>query len=755
MSFKKKNKKRLDGFATDSPRKKHRKGNDKSPKMKGMSNAISAQDIIKALKQAKRPLRMHDLFKEMRLSRKHKDVLELLLMDLLQQGKVLRLRGGAFGLAESLHTVTGVLEVQRSGMGFVIPDDKRRKDIFVAPTMFNRAMHGDRVVVAILPGQRGKNPDGRILRVLERAHEQMTCRVVKKLGKSGFLCRPTDPRLRISLLVDPEELGHKPAINELLIVQPEEMVEEGLWGAIALESIGKEDDVKVQEKLVKLNYDIPTKFPEEVLAEAQGMPKIPSEEDFQGRVDLRHLDLVTIDGATARDFDDAIYVERQGDGYRLWVAIADVSHYVRPESELDEEAELRANSYYFPQSVEPMFPEALSNGLCSLNPRVPRLAVVAETYFYSDGSYGKSKFYEAIIESKARLTYSEVNEGLLQKEEEVRKKLAPVLPMLEAAEELARLLKKQRSMRGSLDFDLPEALIEFNVYGETMDIRRKTRHFGHMMIEEFMIAANEAVARFLTEKEAPFLYRIHPDPDTDKLIGLFRLLRRTELGEHVPEKPTPEALQYLLKEAEGTELEFLVNRLTLRTMMQAQYVPDHQGHFGLASECYCHFTSPIRRYADLVVHRALKNRLGVAGYEEIPSAGQLQETGDHLNTRERKAMEAEREIRKRLTVLFLRDRVGEEFTGVISGVTDFGFWVELEEIMAEGLVRLSTMDDDYYGFFPERQELVGERTGKIYKLGQNVRVWLSEVNLPRLEVNLNIAHESVYDVDEAEDKNTL
>lgn len=738
MKFMKKKKKRSDAKGHSSSPKKSRKPST-------MGYALNAQDVLKALKQAKRPLRMHDLFRELRLSKKHKDVLELLLEDLLAQGKVLRLRGGAYGLAESLRTINGQFEVQRSGMGFVLPDDKKYKDIFVAPTMFNGAMHGDRVVVAILPGQRGKNPDGRILRVLERAHEKLTCRVVRKLGKSGFLCRPTDPRLRISLLVDPDELDHKPVNNELLVVAPEELVEEGLWGAVALESLGREDDVKVQERLVKLNHDIPGAFPEEVLEQAAGMPAVPSEQDTAGRVDLRHLDLVTIDGATARDFDDAVYVERQGDGYRLWVAIADVSHYVRTGSALDAEAQLRANSYYFPQSVEPMFPEALSNGLCSLNPRVDRLAVVAETYFYADGSYGKSKFYEAVIQSKARLTYSEVQQGLLLRDDEVRKKLAPVLPMLEAAEELARLLKEQRSMRGSLDFDLPEAQIEFNVYGETMDIKRKVRHFGHMMIEEFMIAANEAVARYLTEHEAPFLYRIHPDPDPDKLTGLFRLLSRTELGEDIPQMPGPQALQHILKKAEGTELEFLVNRLALRTMMQAQYIPEHQGHFGLASECYSHFTSPIRRYADLVVHRALKNRLHIEGYADIPSAAALRDVGDHLNTRERKAMEAEREIRKRLTVLFMRDRVGEEFTGVVSGVTDFGFWVELEEVMAEGLVRLSTMDDDYYGFIPERQELVGERTGKIYRLGQKVRVWLADVNLARLEVNLNIAEESVHD----------
>lgn len=718
----------------------------KKKNKKTFENApITQNDIIQALRQSRRPLRMHDLYQALRISKKFKKAIEAILADLLEQGKVLRLRGGAYGLAEQMKMVTGTLQVQRSGMGFVLPENKKGNDVFVSSMMMNGAMHGDKVVAAILPGRHGKNPEGRIVRILERAHDTLTCRVTRRMGKMGYICKPTDPRLRISLLVDPGEIGHKPAKNELLVVQPEEQLEDGLWGAVALESLGKEDDAAVQELLVKTNHDIPREFPDEVLAQAKSLPEVPSEEDFINRIDLRHIDFVTIDGAKAKDFDDAVYVERQGDGYRLWVAIADVSHYVPLGSALDTEAVERANSYYFPQSVEPMFPEALSNGLCSLNPRVPRLAMVAETYFYADGSYGKSKFYPAVIESKARLTYGQVNRALFEKDAQEQKILQPVLPMLEGAEELARLLKNKRAERGSLDFDLPEPEISFNIYGETIDIRRRVRHFGHQIIEEFMIAANEAVARFLTEKEQAFLYRIHPDPDGEKLTGFFRTLGRTNLAESLPEKATPEALQHLLKLAEGTEQEFIVNRLALRTMMQAQYTPDHDKHFGLASECYCHFTSPIRRYADLVVHRSLKQALAVEGYETLPSIGELSAVADNLNKQERKAMEAEREILKRLTVLFLREHIGKEFTGVISGITDFGFWVELEEVMAEGLVRISTVEDDYYGFFPERQELIGERTGKRFHLGQPVRVWLHEINVPRLEINFLLTENVAYD----------
>jgi len=714
----------------------------KSKKKNDAELALSHNDLLALFKEARRPLKLDDLLRMAGVSKRWKKGLEMQLEDLKNQGRVLRLRGGAWGLAEQLKMLTGTLEVQRSGVGFVLPEDRKRGDVFVAPHAMADAMHGDRVVVALLPGGRqGKNVEGRIVRILERAHETMTCRVVRKLGGEGYLCRPTDPRLRISLMVTTDVLEEKPGKGELLVVRPEEQVEEGLWSAVALESLGNEEAAGVQERLVKLNNDIPMAFPPSVVQEAAALPAVPSAEDFEGRVDLRHMAFVTIDGATAKDFDDAVYVEEQGDGYRLWVAIADVSHYVRPGSAMDGEAQERANSYYFPQSVEPMFPEALSNGLCSLNPRVPRLAMVAETYFYADGSYGKSKFYTAVIESKARLTYEQVHAALVDKAAEERLVLDPVLPMLEKAEALARLLRAQRTQRGSLDFDLPEAEVTFNVFGEPVDLRRRVRRFSHQIIEEFMIAANEAVARFLTERGEHFLYRSHPDPDGEKLLGLFRTLQRTDMAQHVPETPSPAGLQHILRMAQGTDQEFIVNRLALRTMMQANYTPEHEGHFGLASECYCHFTSPIRRYADLVVHRALKHALKVPGFGPNPTPGQLMQVADHLNARERKAMEAEREILKRLTVLFLRDRIGERYTGIINGVTDFGFWVELEEVMAEGLVRISTVDDDYYGYFPERQELLGERTGRRFRLGQRVKLWLAEVNLSRLEINFTLRDE--------------
>ena len=698
-----------------------------------------ANDLATLFREAHRPLKIDALMRMLGLHRRMKNELEDRLDDLVRQGRIIRLRGGAWGLVEQLRLVTGTLSIQRSGMGFVLPEEKGRDDIYVHPYQMGDAWHGDKVVVALLPGRHGKNPEGRIVRVLERGRKEIPARVVRRMGRHSLLCRAADPRMAVSFVVDMSAVEEKAEKGDLVVAAPGEKVEDGLWAATGLAVLGADDNVLVQERLVKINHDVPTDFPPEVLEEARDLPAVPSRDDMEGRIDLRHLEFVTIDGAKARDFDDAVYVEEQGTGYRLWVAIADVAHYVRPGSAMDREAQARSNSYYFPQSVEPMLPEALSNGLCSLNPRVPRLAMVAETFFYADGTPGRSKFYAAIIESKARLTYGQVNRAIIEKDEKERRLLTPVLPLLERAEALARLLNAKRNERGSLDFDLPEPEVIFNIYGETVDIGRKVRHFGHQIIEEFMIAANEAVARFLTEKNARFLYRVHPEPDTEKLEGLFKVLARTSLAQHLPGKASAKALQGVLQAAKDTDQEFVVNRMALRTMMQARYAPDHEGHFGLASECYCHFTSPIRRYADLIVHRALRRTLGLPVNGPLPGERALLTIADTLNTNERVAMEAEREILKRITVLFLAERVGQEFTGVISGIIDFGFFVEFNEVMAEGMVRLSSLDDDYYGYLPERQELVGERTGRSFRLGQAVTVRLADVNVARLEVNLALA----------------
>ncbi len=706
---------------------------------RGAKAGVSPSAVLRLFRERQKPLSDREVLSGLGAGKVHRQQVRDILDDLVEEGRLIRI-DRAYGLTESMKLFVGRLEIQRSGVGYVIPDDKRRKDLFIAHKDLGDAWHGDRVAAAVTREREGRKHEGRVARILERGQTEFPCRVVKRMGQDLFLCRPTDPRQPMGFMADfrphPGE-AREPSVEDIVTVTAGEKLDYRLYSGTAVELLGPQRDAAVQEKLVKLNHEVPTVFPRRTVAEAEKLPEAPGETDFKGRTDLREVPFVTIDGAKARDFDDAVHVEKLPRGYRLRVAIADVSHYVAEGSALDREALERGNSYYFPQSVEPMFPERLSNGLCSLNPHVPRLAMVADMTFSAKGIIRDATFYPAVIQSAARLTYAQVNQALFLNDAAERKAVAQVLPMLVTAEKLARLLNGLRLARGTLDFDLPEPEIHFNLDGEAVDIRPRVRHFGHQIIEEFMIAANEAVARHLTEQGAPFLYRIHPDPDPAKLEALFTLLGTTSLGPALPPKPGPGELPEVLRAASDTDLDFLVSRLALRTMMQASYSPRHEGHFGLASTCYCHFTSPIRRYADLVVHRALKKTLAGEG-ATWTSPARLQKTADHLSRRERVAMEAEREILKRITVLFLEDKAGQEFTGVIGSLEDFGFWVELKEVMAEGMVRLSTITDDYYAFFAERQELLGERTGRVFRLGQTVRVELVEANLDRLEVNLRL-----------------
>ncbi|EFL50951.1 ribonuclease R [Solidesulfovibrio fructosivorans JJ]] len=714
-----------------------RRKKGRSPK--GPGAGLDTAAILRIFRESGKPLSDKEVARSLQGTAFKFHDLRHMLENLREAGKLIRVQKG-WGLLESMRLLTGVLEISRSGVGYVLPDDKRRKDIFIHPKDIGDAWHGDRVAVAVTRERKDKNHEGRVARVIERGVSTLPCRVVKRMAPDLFLCRPTDARHSMSFMVDyipPTPEDPVPGPEDIMNVGVGEKLEYKLYSGKGLELLGAQGDVAVQERLVKLNHDIPGPFPPKTVKEAEALPEVPGEADFANRKDLRDLPFVTIDGAKARDFDDAIYVKRRGRAYTLWVAIADVSHYVPEGGALDAEALERGNSYYFPQSVEPMLPERLSNGLCSLNPNVPRLAMVAEIDFSAKGLPGRTDIYPAVIESKERLTYAQVNRALLLGDEAERKKIAKVLPMLTRAEELARAINAVRTERGNLDFDLPEPEILFNFQGETQDIRPKVRHFGHQIVEEFMIAANEAVARFLTEKGAPVLYRVHPEPDPTKLEALFKLLATTDLAPQLPAVPGPGDLAAVLRAASGTDLDFLVSRIALRTMMQASYSPKLDGHFGLASTCYCHFTSPIRRYADLVVHRSIKTVLAGKTVPEKKLA-RLAKVAEHISRRERVAMEAEREILKRVTVLFLADKVGRRFTGVVSSIADFGFWVELKEVMAEGMVRLSSLSDDYYTFFPERHELIGERTGRRFRLGQPVEVELTGVDLGRLSVDLGL-----------------
>ena len=719
------------------------------------------QEVLDTFAAQSRPLRLDGLLRVMGLARRAKGELEDALAELASQGKLLRLRGGLWTRPESLKSILGRFSALRDGGGFVTPmrptdegennRDSRLefsggRDVYIPAAQTGEAWHQDIVRVALAPGaSRGPSPEGRILEVVERGLKEIPAHAQHRTGRALF-CRPADSRLAVSFSVELADGETPPQPGTLVLLAPLQRLASDLWSARIVGDYGREDDVAVQEELVKLNHEVPRDFPAGALAEAQGLPEGPTPEDMNGREDVRALPLVTIDGADARDFDDAVEVEdRPGGGWLLRVAIADVSHYVRPRGNgssgaLDAEALARGNSWYFPRSVEPMLPEVLSNGLCSLRPDEDKLAMLAEIPFSAQGKPGKPRFAPVVMRSAARLKYDQVKECLLDRDATALAALRgnprgeEVIAMLECAFALYRVLREARKRRGSLDFDLPEADSRLDEAGRVVWMGHRLRHDAHRLIEEFMIAANEAVARHLRDAGLPFLYRVHPLPDPERLESLFDTLEATGM-ESLPPRPEASAMQGILARVQGTDQEFLVNRLCLRAMPQARYQPFNEGHFGLASQAYCHFTSPIRRYADLLTHRALKASLGKDAGALL--AGQkLLRVSDQINRRERAAMACEREMDRRMGCLALLPRVGEHFKGVVAGVTDFGIFVELAEMPVEGMIRIDDLGEDWYDFDNRTMSLVGQRSGVIWRMGQSLEVVLSEVNLGRLEIRL-------------------
>ena len=742
---------------------------------------VDPDEILELVRQTPHPLRLDDLLRRLALSRKDKHALLDALEMLADEGRLIRLRGGKWACAEHIKTVVGVLSIQRGGSGFVTPEPSGSahplQDLFIPEAWLGEAWHGDRVEAALLPGSTrqaratGLNPEGRILRVLQRGVTELAVRVTgRKLlrpphsgqspsrrGRSarmpaphGVYARPVDPRFPLLFDVDATSLPAWPEEHELLMVRPGDKLAEGLWSATALSVLGFENAASVQERLVRLNHGIPLDFPPMVEAEAarldRTVPAVQSEpfatESSSQRRDLRNLPFVTIDGPDARDFDDAICVEPHDNGFILWVAIADVSHYVRPRSALDREARERGNSCYFPRSSTPMLPEALSSDLCSLRPGEDRPVMVAHLICAPDGRVTGAAFFPGLIRSQARLTYETVQALLDAPSSRQDGSELPVslTAMLQLAARLAKAMIILRSRRGALDLDLPEVAFQFDDKGRVTGMGRRQRLFSHRLIEAFMLAANEAVARFLTRRNLPFPLRAHPAPDPERLSSLFRALKLTDLASMLPAKPDSSCLSALLDKAAGTPQAPLVSRLILRAMKQARYVPGpaepaEARHFGLASDVYCHFTSPIRRYADLLVHRALKLALKMSESGPVPAGQKLLTACERCNECERAAQDAEREMDRRLACLLLQAHIGETFQGLVVGVTPFGLFVEPEAFPIDGLIALEALKDDWYTYDEDRQELTGSRTGRRFRLGDTLQVRLVDVNVGRLTID--------------------
>jgi ribonuclease R len=508
--------------------------------------------------------------------------------------------------------------------------------------------------------------------------------------------------------------------------------------------LGYPDDPEIEPQIIIHKYDLPHRFSSAALKEAQDLPPTPSPNEYGERVDLREIPTFTIDGENARDFDDAVSIEREREGgLKLYVSISDVSHYVKEESHLDEEAYLRGTSVYFPDRAISMFPPELSHQICCLHPRLDRLTLTAELRYDANGERKTVQFYPSVIRSDERLTYTLVRKILVDGDAELKNKFKHLLPSLELMADLCQELRRRRMERGTIDFDLPEPEVILNLQGEMEDIIRTERNLAHQIIEEFMIAANEAVAHFMEEKGFPFVYRIHEPPKKESIDEFQRFIShlgykliRPDHGMRKESDHSPKAFQRILSDVKGRPEERVVNDVLLRSMKWAKYSAKNLGHFGLASDSYTHFTSPIRRYPDLIVHRLLKR---VLSKKEIKiSEETLAHHADHLSNRERVAMEAEREILNRYRVRFMKDKVGEEFKGIISGVTAFGFFVELENIFVEGLVRITSLHDDYYQYHEDKYCLVGERTHKRFRIGDPVKVKVERVDVEKRHIDFGL-----------------
>ncbi len=692
----------------------------------------SEREIIEAMQHSKRPLLLRELYHILHIRPEDRKAFRTLIKKLVKTGRLIHIKGRRYGLPEQMQLVTGRLRIYPDGYGLVEPEEKRAPVVYIPASRLKGVMDGDLVVARI--DHPGHKKIGTIIRILERKKKYIIGLFYQSKRLNTVI--PEDDRIPFEILIPPDktkgaETGEM-VVAEITDFSPGRRIPEGK----IIEVLGDPDDLDTQLKAVIYKYELPNKWKKQIKNELKELPDDIRPEDLTDRKDLTNLPFVTIDGENARDFDDAIYVRRLRNGFRLYVAIADVAHYVKPGTALDKEAYIRGTSVYFPNAVVPMFPEKLSNHLCSLNPHVKRLAMTVVMDFDYEGRRRKTNFLKAVIKSHERLTYNLVQKLVVDKDPNLRRKYKRVIRSLDNAAELCRILRERRLAKGSIDFDLPEPEVILDPQGRPEEIVRRERYFSHFIIEEFMIAANEAVAEFLTDKNCPILYRIHEAPDPLKLKEFVEFANTLGLEIEFISDPKPSWFQYIIKIVEDKPYAYLINVLLLRSLKQAKYSPENVGHFGLASECYCHFTSPIRRYPDLIVHRALKAALDEK--KQPYKWSKLEEMGKHLSERERVAMEAEREMLDRIRVRFMLDHIGDEFDGVISGVTAFGFFVELFEIYVSGVVRLVDLPDDYYFLDEKNHRLIGRHTGKIFQIGDLVRVRVKEVNVYRRHINFEL-----------------
>jgi ribonuclease R len=704
---------------------------------------LSREQILTLMRdRVHHPAGMRELLQILKIPRDERSSFKRHIKSMVSSGDLVQIRGHRFGLPEKMDLYVGQLQTHPAGYGFVTPErplEPAGGDIYIAGTHLNEAMQGDRVVVRIERIKDGGRAEGRIIRILERANQLIVGRYDRGEGGMGFVV-PFDRRVLMDVVIPAgQEGGASPGEMVTVELTRWPTSSRGAIGRVA-EVLGDIDAPGVDTEIIIRKYGIPDVHSAEAVAEAVRLGTSVSDRDTRGRTDFRRVRTVTIDGEHARDFDDAITIERLPNGhYWLGVHIADVSHYVREGSALDREAYERGTSVYFPERAVHMFPSELATGLCSLNPHVDRLVQSCLMEIDQRGHVARKEFHDGVINSDERMTYTAVNGILTDRDPDLLKRYADFVPMFEQMVELFRILHDARRRRGSIDFDLNETEVIIDEGGEIEAIIALERNVAHRLIEEFMLLANETVASYLEEQQAPALYRVHEEPDILKVEKFEEFISGFSYSLGAPATDVgPRHFQKLLERIHGKPEEKPIAFLMLRTMQKARYAPENLGHFGLAATSYTHFTSPIRRYPDLIVHKALRaarrGELNAEIREDL--ADQLPEEARHTSEMERRADDAERELLQWKKVKFMADKVGDEFEGYVTGVAAFGLFIQLIEHYVEGLVHVSTMADDYYRFIEGAHMLRGENTRRVYRLGDKVKVQVIRVNMEVRQVDL-------------------
>jgi ribonuclease R len=701
-------------------------------------NPIPSRELIlQLIEQAGKPLVRKDIASCFNLE--SEDDLEALrrrLRAMERDGQLLFNRGQQYCLVDNKNLIVGRVIGHADGFGFVRPDDGS-DDLFLSPREMNPLLHNDRALVRVAGVDKKGRREGALVEILERNTHQIVGRLYKEDGFTYVV--PDNKNIAQTVLIPKGGTG-KAKQGQIVIAeiteQPTKLHQP--MGRI-IEVLGDHLAPGMEIEMAIRSYDLPNTWSDELLAEIKPLtPEVP-EAAKENRVDIRDLPLVTIDGEDARDFDDAVYCKKTPKGWKLLVAIADVSHYVKVGTELDKEAHKRSTSVYFPEQVIPMLPEILSNGLCSLNPNVDRLCMVCELLMDSEGNVLRSKFFEAVMRSHARLTYTEVAAMLVDGNKTLAKKYTALMPHLKEMYALYQVMRKAREQRGAMDFDTLETRIVFGQERKIEKIVPVVRNDAHKLIEEFMITANGAAARFLNSKKMPKLLRIHEGPSADKLLNLKTFLGEMGLKLGGGATPTPLDYMQLTETIKDRPDAHLIQTVLLRSMSQAVYSPELKGHFGLALDAYAHFTSPIRRYPDLLVHRAIRHILqGKKAESFVYGVPDMIVLGEHCSANERRADDATRDVTSWLKCEYMLDKIGEDFTGIISAVTGFGFFVELAEIYVEGLVHISNLGQDYFHFDPTSHQLKGEHSNMRFRLGDSVKVKVVRVDLDEKKIDFEL-----------------